>query len=145
MTGMKIKDTTLDLSKPDALLDFMIAQLKNAILNLNWHALYKLSDKATTEERFIEAIETNWSPFTCLCGLPENMYGVSVFTNPFRTEDTIKWNQSMLRVTILFYQLKEPKYGNGLNFERWSTDLFVVMHDNKYQLLSRIFPFYQEQ
>lgn len=145
MTGTKIKDTTLDLSKPDALLDFTIAQLKSAILNLNWHALYKLSDKATDEETFIEAIETKWSPFTCLNELPENMYGVSVFTNPFRTEDTVKWNQSMLRVTILFYQLKEPKYGNGLNLERWSTDLFVVMHDNKYQLLSRIFPFYQEQ
>lgn len=144
MTGTKIKDTTLDLSKPDASLDFMITQLKAAILNLNWHALYRLSDKATNEESFVNEIETNWSPFTCLDGSPENMYGVSIFTNPFRTEDTIKWNQSMLRISILFYQLKESKYGKGLNCERWSTDVFVVMHEGRYQLLSKISPFYQE-
>lgn len=144
MTGTKLKDTTLDLTKQSVPLDLLIKQLKLAILNLNWHTLWKLSDKATNEEQFVEEIETNWNPFTCLYGLPENMYGVSIFTNPFRTEDTIKWNQSMLRITILFYQLKETKYGKGLNCEKWSTDIFVVNHDDKYQLLSKISPFYQE-
>lgn len=144
MTGTKLKDNTLDLSNKNVALDFLVTQLKSAILNLNWHILWKLSDKAADEKRFVEDIETNWSPFTCLHGLPENMYGVSIFTNPFRTEDTIKWNQSMLRITILFYQFKETKYGRGLNCEKWSTDIFVVKHDDKYQLLSKISPFYQE-